>query len=60
MILIEFIVGVKTYMEVSSETSDITLGVYYLYMKLMIYLISNEQGMKREEATKYYVFCVFV
>ena len=26
-----------------------------MYMKLMIYLISNEQGMKREEAAKYYV-----
>ena len=26
-----------------------------MYMKLIINLISNEQGMKREEATKYYV-----
>ena len=26
-----------------------------MYMKLMFYLISNEQRMKREEATKYYV-----
>ena len=29
-------------------------------MKLMIYLISNEHGMKREEATKYYMENVIV